>query len=79
LGCLPSTLPEQIAIFYTQTASLLEDFRASVEIADGTRSISLLGTPTQAAKRYTALADYIDDVVQKAGVAIAEIDRLYPV
>lgn len=78
LGCLPGTLPEQIAIFYTQSASLLEDFRSSVEISDGTRNISLLGSPDQAAQRYIRLAKYIDDLKSKAQTAIDEIDRRYP-
>ena len=79
IGCLPGTLPEQIAIFYTVAASLIEDFNDSVEIRDGKRDISVLGSPTQAAQKYSRVADYIDDLVNKAQVAVAEIDRLYPV
>lgn len=78
LGCLPGTLPEQIAIFYTQSASLLEDFRSSVEISDGKRNVSLLGSPDQAAQRYIKLAKHIDDLISKAQLAIADIDSRYP-
>ena len=47
IGCLPRTLPEQIAIFYTVAASLIEDFNDSVEIRDGKKDISELGSPTE--------------------------------
>lgn len=78
IGCLSGTLPEQIAIFYTLASSLLEDFSVSAEIKTGKRSADILGNPTQVGQRYLALADYIDELISKATIAISEIDRLYP-
>jgi hypothetical protein len=78
IGSLLEPLPEQLAIFYTQAASLLEDFASLAEIRTGTKSVDLLGTPEQAASQFEALAQNIDDLIARAKRAIAEIDHSYP-
>ena len=79
IGCLAEPLPQELAIFYTQGASLLEDFQSMTEIRHGTRPMSLLGTPNHAAAFYERLANNIDAQSAMAKKAVALIDQLYPV
>lgn len=78
IGRLPEPLPEQIAIFYTQASSLLEDFEALAEMNAGNKSRDILGTPMQAATRFEELANNIDALIARAKTTIVEIDGFYP-
>jgi hypothetical protein len=78
LGCLHGDLPKQIAIVYTQMASLQEDLKTLDEIHLGVRTGAWMGTPTSAAQRYSEMALLIEDTISKAKATVAEIDRLYP-
>lgn len=77
IGILHGALPEQIAILYTQTASLQEDFKTLDEIYTGTRRASF-NTPLDAASKFIAMADLIDETFAMASVTLKEIDRVYP-
>jgi hypothetical protein len=78
IGKLQEPLPEQVAIFYTQAASLLEDFTALAEMRAGTKSRDILGSPMDAAARYEELADGIDALISRGKAAIVMIDGAYP-
>ena len=77
LGTLKGSLPEQIAILYTQTASLMEDMKSLDEAQAGARALVWLDTPTRAAVFYDRLADLMDDTITKGKSVLAEINRLY--
>lgn len=77
LGSLKGTLPEQIAIFYTQTASLMEDVKSLDEAQAGTRTLAWFDDAPKAAAFYDRLADLIDDTIAKGKSVVAEINRLY--
>lgn len=78
LGSLQGDLPKQIAIFYTQMASLQEDLKTLDEIHLGVRTDVWMGQPTAAAQRYSEMALLIEDTISKAKATLIDIDRLYP-
>ena len=78
LGSLQGDLPKQIAIVYTQMASLQEDLKTLDEIHLGTRTDAWMGQPATASQRYSEMASIIEDTISKAKAAMTEIDRLYP-
>ncbi|MEI8171820.1 MAG: hypothetical protein WCG50_19255 [Rhodoferax sp.] len=79
LGSLKGDLPKQIAIVYTQMASLQEDLKTLDEIHIGTRTDAWMGQPVTASQRYSGMALLIEDTISKAKATLTEIDRLYPV
>jgi hypothetical protein len=78
LGSLQGDLPRQIAIVYTQMASLQEDLKTLDEIHLGTRTNSWMGQFTEAAERYLEIAQLIEDTISKAKAAVKDLERLHP-
>lgn len=78
LGSLQGDLPKQIAIVYTQMASLQEDLKTLDEIHLGTRTDAWMGQPVTASQRYSEMASIIEDTIAKAKAGLTEIDRLFP-
>lgn len=79
IGLLPGTLPERIAILYTQVASILEDLKTLHEIQIGTRDKFILGGLKEAVRKYLEMADLMDDTIDKAKGAVRIIDDEYPI
>ncbi|PIZ23715.1 MAG: hypothetical protein CO065_08195 [Comamonadaceae bacterium CG_4_9_14_0_8_um_filter_57_21] len=78
LGSLQGDLPKQIAIVYTQMASLQEDLKTLDETHLGVRTDAWMGEPIAAAQRYSEMALLIEDTISKAKANLTDIDRLYP-
>ncbi|HQS65447.1 MAG TPA: hypothetical protein PK060_15450 [Polaromonas sp.] len=78
LGLLPPKIAESIAVLYTHSASVQEDFKTMDEEFCGTRKVSSIYTPVAMADRYDQLADLLDDTVGKARAVVAAVDACYP-
>jgi hypothetical protein len=78
LGQLVGKLPEEIAILYTQAASLQEDLKTLDEEFLGLRRPSHFGNVHTAAAHYISMADLIDDTLSRAKLTIKAIDEYYP-
>lgn len=80
LGNLEGSLPTEIAILYTQVASILEDFRCLEEAKSNPQLLSFLGaTPADAALTYTRIADLAENAIERGKAVITDIDQRYPV
>ena len=77
IGLLKANLPEDVAIVYTQIASVLEEFATQLDAHRSNRLNVIMPTIAKSHSRLITLADGIDDTLRRGDEVIATIRRFY--